>query len=111
MVSNFISQEVLTQGLSRDWTLDLDFDGQGHCVYLDYSTETGGEYSVHPSRFFDATGNVPTALPPGWDRRLDSWGNLFFVDHSTRSAVREDSRFNKKIVQATGLPQRLAPNH
>jgi len=99
------SQEVLAQSLPQDWTLDPDFDGQGHCVYLDYSTEPDGQYSVHPSRFFDISGDSPTALPPGWDRRLDTWGNLFFVDHNTRSAVREDPRFNRKIDQLTGLPQ------
>ena len=60
--------------------------------------------TVHPARFTDSESDVSNQLPVGWDRRLDSWGNLFFVDHHTKSASREDPRFNKKVDQNTGLP-------
>ena len=59
---------------------------------------------MHPARYYDPDSDIPSRLPHGWDRRLDSWGNLFFVDHHTKQAVREDPRFSRKVDQDTGLP-------
>ena len=72
-------------------------------IYIDLSTET--ESTVHPARFYNPEDEKSIKLPPGWDRRLDSWGNLFFVDHHTQQAVREDPRYNTSIDQDTGLPK------
>ena len=61
--------------------------------------------TVHPARFHDHRNEISDRLPEGWDRRLDSWGNLFYVDHLTKSATRQDPRFNKDVDPETGLPK------
>lgn len=66
---------------------------------------TKTDSTVHPARFYREGDSTTITLPPGWDRRLDQFGNLFFVDHHTKSAVREDPRFNPNIDQKTGLPK------
>lgn len=98
------SNAVIGKGLPKHWTFDPDDTGNGHHIYIDGEIGIESETTVHPSRFYDETSDCPTQLPPGWDRRLDSWGNLFFVDKNTKIAVREDPRFDPKIDQNTGLP-------
>jgi hypothetical protein len=97
------SNELIEKGLPDHWTWDPDDSGNGHHIYI--NSETGDESTVHPARFHIPDDDGPTTLPPGWERRLDGWGNLFFVDHNTQRAVREDPRSNTKIDQRTGLPQ------
>ena len=97
-----LSDETVYQSLPDGWTWDPDVHGPGRHVYM--NDDTDEESTVHPARFYDPTGNESTCLPPGWDRRLDAWGNLFFVDHNTKSAFREDPRYNSNIDIATGLP-------
>ena len=92
------SDELIDRSLPEDWTWDPDDTGKGHHVYI--SAQTGERSTVHPARFGDP--DIP--LLPGWDRRLDAWGNLFFVDHNTKNAVREDPRWNPDIDKDTGLP-------
>lgn len=94
---------MLCRDLPENWILDPDINGPGRHVYID--TDTGIESTVHPARFYDPTSKDPSSLPPGWDRRLDTHGNLFFIDHNTMSAVREDPRFNANIDSATGMPK------
>ena len=89
-------------GLPDHWTFDPDETGKGQHIYVDGLS--GMETTVHPSRFYDEASTHPTELPPGWDRRLDTWGSLFFIDRNTKLAVREDPRFNSKVNQETGLP-------
>ncbi|KAI1332851.1 hypothetical protein F5Y16DRAFT_356748 [Xylariaceae sp. FL0255] len=64
--------------------------------------------TVRPSSFYDESSEYSVKLPPGWDRRLDSWGNLFFVDKNTKVAVREDPRFNTRTqgCQNVGIPSK-----
>lgn len=97
------SNDTISAGFPAHWTWDPDDSGKGHHIYI--NGKTGTWSTVHPSRFYDETTDTSEDLPPNWDRRLDSWGNLFFVDKMTRIAVREDPRFNAKIDQATGLPK------
>lgn len=59
---------------------------------------------MHPARFWNPEDDSSATLPPGWDRRLDSWGNLFFVDHNTCTSKRVDPRFDRETDQETGLP-------
>jgi Ca2+-binding EF-hand superfamily protein len=94
---------MLEDGLPPNWMRNSWEEGTQRNVYLDTETET--ESTVHPSRFLNLEDKVSHVLPPGWDRRLDSWGNLFFVDHHTRRATREDPRFDNKTDQQTGLPK------
>ena len=61
--------------------------------------------TVHPARFYDHRNESSDRLPEGWERRLDSWGNLFYIDHLTKSATRKDPRFNKDVDPETGLPK------
>ncbi|EHL02470.1 putative UPF0665 family protein C23C4.06c [Glarea lozoyensis 74030] len=89
--------------LPDDWSYFWQSEDTNEIVYVDNNTMT--ESTVHPARFNNTEDEVGThVLPPGWQRRLDTWGNIFFVDHHTRRAVREDPRFNLKINQNTGLP-------
>lgn len=78
------------------------FSGSQNVLYI--NTDEVWKSTVHPARFTDPESEVSNQLPDGWDRRLDSWGNLFFVDHHTKSASRKDPRFNRKVDQNTGLP-------
>ena len=96
------SQKVIEQHLPEDWTYYPNSSGKQHHIYED---DEGVESTVHPARYYDPDSEVPCRLPNGWDRRLDSWGNLFFVDHHTKQAVREDPRFNRKVDQETALPK------
>ena len=59
--------------------------------------------TVHPA-FFSLPIGSTSCLPPGWDRRLDSWGGLFYVDHHTSSAQREHPKDDKSTDLDTGLP-------
>ena len=43
-------------------------------------------------------------LPSGWDRRLDTWGCVFYVDHNTQQAQRIHPHDDPNINFATGLP-------
>lgn len=69
-----------------------------------WDTNKGLETTVHPSYFWSTVDEDPNVLPEGSDQRLDSWGNLPFVDHHTRTAVREDPRIDSDIDKFTGLP-------
>lgn len=71
-------------------------------IYI--NIEEGWKSTAHPARFTDPDNAISDQLPEGWERRLDSWGNFFFVDRHTLSTTREDPRFNKGISQDTGLP-------
>lgn len=102
MQSNF-SDEQIEASLPENWTWETWEEGIQRNIYTD--TETQTESTVHPARFLTPQDQVSHVLPPGWDRRLDSWGNLFFVDHHTHRATREDPRFSNKIDQITGLPK------
>ena len=97
--------EVITRSLPEEWFSTIISRPQ-NIVYI--NTDEAWRSTVHPARFTDASSEVSNNLPDGWDRRLDSWGNLFFVDHHTKSASREDPRFNKKVDQKTGLPFGMA---
>lgn len=93
--------EAITNSLPEEWFSKIISRPQ-NIVYI--NTDEAWRSTVHPARFTDRSSEVSSQLPDGWDRRLDSWGNLFFVDHHTKSATREDPRFNKKVDQDTGLP-------
>ena len=93
--------EAIMRNLPEEWYSRISSPGQNiHYINIDEAWRS----TVHPARFTDPKSEVSNHLPDGWDRRLDSWGNLFFVDHHTKSAVRENPRFNKKVDQNTGLP-------
>jgi len=96
------SADLIEQKLPSSWGVEVHESGNHRyhpCVDDVY-------YTVHPARFFnqDDENNGLVRLPPGWDRRLDKWGNLFFVDHNTKSASRNDPRFNRLVDQEIGLP-------
>ncbi|EPE31636.1 EF-hand [Glarea lozoyensis ATCC 20868] len=98
-----LSADDIDLSLPDDWSYFWQSEDTNEIVYVDNNTMT--ESTVHPARFNNTEDEVGThVLPPGWQRRLDTWGNIFFVDHHTRRAVREDPRFNLKINQNTGLP-------
>lgn len=94
--------EEITRSLPEEWFSTTRISRPQNILYI--NTDEAWRSTVHPARFTDASSEVSNNLPDGWDRRLDSWGNLFFVDHHTKSASREDPRFNKKVDQKTGLP-------
>lgn len=96
------SDEEIDRGLPDTWMCYRDPTGDGRHIYIDL--ESGLESTVHPARYYRENDGTPPALPSGWDRRLDSFGNLFFVDHHTKSATRLDPRFNSRIDRRTGLP-------
>lgn len=98
------SDDDINHGLPDDWVWKRDLSGEGHHVYKYLGTVPPTESTVHPARFYREGDGAAVCLPPRWDRRLDTFGNLFFVDHNTKSAVREDPRFNPRIDQKTGLP-------
>ena len=102
-VHKVLSEKDIDDSLPDDWSYFWQKEGTNQIVYVDHATET--ESTVHPARF-NSPEDEPGShvLPPGWQRRLDTWGNIFFVDHHTHRAVREDPRFNSKINQKTGLP-------
>lgn len=93
--------EAITNSLPQEWFSKI-ISLPRNIVYI--NTDEAWRSTVHPARFTDTSSEVSSRLPDGWERRLDSWGNLFFVDHHTKSATREDPRFNKKVDQDTGLP-------
>ena len=99
------SEDLINENLHTNWTWDPDDSGNGRHTYIATDITNGKYSSVHPARFYDPLSDIPHNLPPKWDRRLDAWGNLFFVDHNTKSAVREDPRFNASIDSLTGLPR------
>lgn len=103
-VQSIYPDEKIDEGLPDGWIWDLWMDqieGSQRIVYTDTVTRT--ESTVHPARFLNLEDEVSHVLPPGWERRLDTWGQLFFVDNHTRRTTREDPRFNNKIDQQTGL--------
>lgn len=97
------SGKTIDQSLPRHWIWEPDPSGGTKHTYTDTMSEL--ESTVHPAHFWHHEDTKSPTLPPGWDRRLDSWGNLFFVDHNTKEATREDPRFNVKIDPETGLPR------
>ena len=100
---SMLSHDMIGEALPEDWLWTPDSKGGIKHTYL--NVQTGLETTVHPSYFWREDDKDLSILPPGWDRRLDSWGNLFFVDHNTQAAFREDPRFSAKIDQETGLPK------
>ena len=90
--------EAIARSLPDEWYC-RKLPGSQNILYVN-ATEAW-KSTVHPARFTDPQSEVSHQLPAGWDRRLDSWGNLFFVDHHTS---REDPRFSRKVDQDTGLP-------
>jgi hypothetical protein len=99
---SYYSADLIQRELPPDWGIEEHVSG--HHRYFHYLDDV--YYTVHPARFFnqDDENKGSIKLPPGWDRRLDQWGNLFFVDHNTKSASRNDPRFNRLVDQDTGLP-------
>ncbi|KAK3324989.1 hypothetical protein B0H66DRAFT_529041 [Apodospora peruviana] len=100
------TDETIDQSLPQGWVWKKDVSGFGRHIYT-YLGDLNGkrlDTTVHPSRFFSEEDPFPVHLPPGWHRRLDRDGSLFFVDDNTRSATRVDPRFNRNINQETGLP-------
>ena len=93
--------ESISESLPEEW-MSNTVEDSNNMIYI--NTEEGWNSTVHPARFTETDSEISSKLPEHWDRRLDSWGNLFFVDHHTQSATREDPRFNKSISQDTGLP-------
>lgn len=51
-----------------------------------------------------AKDDTSSRLPIGWDRRLDTWGCVFYVDHNTSYAQRTHPQDDPSIDFATGLP-------
>lgn len=107
---NFIPEEDIKSSLPQGWQWHLD--EMDHPVY----TYTGSkisplqqyESSVHPAYFLTgvtgANHDTSLRLPIGWDRRLDTWGCIFYVDHNTKHAQRINPRDDQNIDLATGLP-------
>lgn len=93
-------QDTIIESLPEEWLASRN----DHARITYINTEEEWNSTVHPARFTDPDSEISNQLPEGWDRRLDSWGNLFFVDHHTKSATREDPRFNQKVNRETGLP-------
>ena len=46
------------------------------------------------------------SLPPGWESRLADAGNMYFVDHNTRSTTWLDPRHHGAEFLTVGLPKR-----
>lgn len=88
--------------LPDSWRLEV-MDEPHQILYINLDEEWTS--TVHPARFHDHGNEISDRLPEGWERRLDSWGNLFYVDHLTKSATRKDPRFNKDVDPETGLPK------
>ena len=88
--------------LPESWRLE-PMEKPHQILYINLDEEWTS--TVHPARFHDHRNEISDRLPEGWDRRLDSWGNLFYVDHITKSATRKDPRFNKDVDPESGLPK------
>lgn len=98
-----VSTEVIDRSLAQGWLWVQDQKGGRVHKYINIK-ERYYASTVHPSYFWRSDDPESSRLPPNWDRRLDSWGNLFYVDHSTKQATRQDPRFNPELDRATGLP-------
>jgi hypothetical protein len=92
------------EGLKK-WRCTSDKDGKP--VYTNSDPATVGTCSqpsmVHPIYFQDDK-NLEN-IPPRWDRRLDTWGNIFYVDHNTSTAQRKHPKYDAAIDICTGLPR------
>ena len=88
--------------LPESWILE-PMEEPHQILYINVDEEWTS--TVHTARFHDHINEISDRLPEGWDRRLDSWGNLFYVDHLTKHATRKDPRFNKDVDPETGLPK------
>ena len=94
--------DMIQSRLPESWRLEV-MDEPHQILYI--NLDEVWTSTVHPARFHDHRNEVSDRLPEGWERRLDSWGNLFYVDHLTKSATRKDPRFNKDVDPETGLPK------
>ena len=96
-----IPADDIDASLPKGWRWSCD--GDGHPIYTSSDPGQGpGEWqsTVHPAFF-----SPHERLPPGWDRRLDNWGLLFYVDHHTATAQRIHPKDDDTIDSATGLPK------
>ena len=93
--------DLISNSLSEDWEFEVVLKPHG-IRYI--NTLEKWASTVHPARFHNPDSKLSDQLPEAWDRRLDSWGNIFFVDKHTKTATRQDPRFNEKVDQTTGLP-------
>ena len=97
--------EQIDASLPPNWMWKRDNTGRDHHTYIDLGTNPPTESTVHPSRFYDRDRPEDVYLPAGWDRRLDYDGNVFYVDHNTRTATRVNPQENRNVDQQTGLPK------
>ena len=93
---------MIQDRLPESWKLDV-LEEPHQIMY--YNVDEEWTSTVHPARFHDRNNEISDKLPEGWDRRLDSWGNLFYVNHLTKSANRKDPRFDSDVDSETGLPK------
>ena len=94
--------DMIQSRLPESWRLEV-MEKPHKILYINLDEEWTS--TVHPARFHDHRSEISDRLPEGWERRLDSWGNLFYVDHLTKNATRKDPRFNKDVNPETGLPK------
>ena len=87
--------------LPKGWRWSYDVEGRPLYIYNDATQSSEWQSTVHPAYF-------PLhrdRLPPGWDRRLDDWGLVFYVDHHTATAQREHPTNDNVTDLLTGLPK------
>ena len=96
-----IPTDDINASLPKGWRWSCNADG--HPIYTYCGTAQASEEwqsTVHPALF----SSHKDRLPPGWDRRLDSWGLLFYVDHHTATAQRVHPEDDGATNTSTGLP-------
>ncbi|KAH6667875.1 hypothetical protein B0J14DRAFT_601626 [Halenospora varia] len=102
----FVDQEPpvddIQASLPAGWQ-DLFDNDTGRSMYA-FSTpgEPSWKTTVHPA-YFSGT-PLPICLPPGWDYRLDSWGNVYYVSHHTAVAQSLNPYEDVMVNSTTGLP-------
>ena len=110
VVDKDILLEDIKGSLPRGWQCCRNDEGRLIYNYLstrDNITEVL-KTTVHPAFFSAASkksmGNSAGRLPPGWDCRLDTWGNVFYVDHNTATAQRVHPQADPNVNYISGLP-------
>ncbi|KAF4634399.1 hypothetical protein G7Y89_g3712 [Cudoniella acicularis] len=102
----FVDREAplddIQASLPSGWQ-DLFDNDTGRPMYIFSSPgERSWKTTVHPTYF--CSNKQSPRLPPGWDYRLDSWGNIFYVSHHTSSAQKLHPEEDVMVDSTTGLP-------
>ena len=110
IVDKDILIDDIKESLPHGWQCSRNDEGRliyNHLSTKDHTSEPL-KTTVHPAFFLAAPkksmGISAGRLPPGWDIRLDTWGNVFYVDHNTAAAQRVHPKADPNVNYVSGLP-------